>query len=371
MTNRLGSAHFALGSLAVAWMVVLCGAGPQDAGRILEPGSPKVSLSKHPVKIPVQAKLPADLGEPGTLMLDPANLVERLGDVLAHLEDASFEQREAAMDQLLEACDGDADALRTVLEILPLTAEQHQRVLQGLRQSLVSRPRGALGISMQFVRMNAADAGEIVVTGLVPELPAERVLRLGDRITSLDGMPIMQQLDLVAQVQAKRPGELVHLVIRRAKVDDHGRPVMDNGQTVYETLDMDIQLGSAELLRQSEERQPPSPVVLTRMAQASAAVQALAIRPRHVEFRDGDAGDLQLTIDLSPAAVENHPAIRQLLLEKRLINEGRMPMSEELNREWNERAQRLLEESNDPAASAAQLALAEAVLERYLELLGQ
>jgi S1-C subfamily serine protease len=72
-------------------------------------------------------------------------------------------------------------------------------------------PRAFLG-----VRTEEAEGGGALVEDVVEDSPAERVgLREGDLIVGLDGAPIDDSWDLMEQVLAQRPGDLVDLELLR------------------------------------------------------------------------------------------------------------------------------------------------------------
>ncbi|MCH8007028.1 MAG: glycosyltransferase [Planctomycetes bacterium] len=136
-------------------------------------------------------------------------------------------------------------------------------------ERVLNIPRGALGITMTFARPAAAgQPGEVVVNSLLPGLPAERVLKRGDRIGRIDGSPLLSNTDLLRQVQSKRPGDEVVMTVRRIRRDDEGAPVFDEAlQPVYEELTVTVALCSAELLDQFQTGSQRGPNIVQQARQ--------------------------------------------------------------------------------------------------------
>ena len=119
----------------------------------------------------------------------------------------------------------------------------------------------------------------------LPDLPAERVLQRGDRITHVDGNPLNGRNDLIHRVQARRPGDEVQLVVNRVRRDGDGRPLLNEArQAQYETLEIGIVLASAELLKQFDSRK--SDVESMREEEADWAMKLFAPQPALIKFRD-------------------------------------------------------------------------------------
>jgi hypothetical protein len=95
--------------------------------------------------------------------------VEQLGS-------GSFEERELATVSLRSMPVAD-EVLMAVLEKGGLDEEQRNRMLGVLRWRVLHRPRGAVGIRMEPA---ASGIRGVLVTEVIKDLPAERVLRVGD-----------------------------------------------------------------------------------------------------------------------------------------------------------------------------------------------
>uniref|UniRef100_A0A7C4LL63 PDZ domain-containing protein n=1 Tax=Schlesneria paludicola TaxID=360056 RepID=A0A7C4LL63_9PLAN len=88
----------------------------------------------------------------------------------------------------------------------------------GLQQLRIARPdtvirrpdQGCLGISY------SRDSSDTVVTGVVPNSPADRAgLRPGDVILSIDNEPLRQFQQLSTLTRERRPGDAIRLVLNR------------------------------------------------------------------------------------------------------------------------------------------------------------
>lgn len=223
--------------------------------------------------------------------------LERL---VAELDHADFAQREAAMRRLCD--DGRVEQLQiyAVLARKALSAEQRHRLMTVVRQRLIDRPRGAVGINMNFEMLEPGDPGggigAVVVMSVVPGLPADGRLRRGDRITHVDGEQLFNTNDLIRRVQGKLPGETVELVVQRpipigaeepAKQvegpEAPGPPAAPRMETLRFTLvlastdDLETASGTPQAL--------VGPVVNDRQAEAAAAAEVYGPRVRVIGLK--------------------------------------------------------------------------------------
>jgi hypothetical protein len=205
--------------------------------------------------------------------------------LVARLDDPIYVEREAATRALLDA-GFDQLQLYALLAGELLSDEQRHRLLGIVWNRLLSIPRGALGINFRFDQPDRDQPGAVVVMDLVPGLPSEGLLRRGDRITHVDGAPLLRQSDLVWRVQTKRPGEEVRLAVERVRLDEDGRPKLDEAHEQYVELTVDVVLGSADLLTEFDGGQRPrkSEVELLREAEADWAATLFGPRPRLIEI---------------------------------------------------------------------------------------
>ena len=154
-----------------------------------------------------------------------------------------FAQRDAATTALRDAKVPD-EQIWIHLQSTPggLSYEAHARLLDIGYSRIKDAPRGALGIQMAG-RMGENDG--VTVTALIPNMPAQKVLRPGDRIVELDGKPIQVSQQLSTIVQTKRPGERIALVVMRGQRDAVGRVVGGpDGRPVETRHELEIEVGS-------------------------------------------------------------------------------------------------------------------------------
>jgi hypothetical protein len=160
-------------------------------------------------------------------------------EVVSQLDDASYDRREAAA-QLLASDEVDNQQLLALLAGDSLSPEQRYRLVEVVETRIIRTPRGAVGIQIDM-GMGVGPNGllELRVNGLVPGLPAEKVLRIGDRISHVDGQPLRAQQDFTTIVQMKKPGEKVTLRVKRNRTDEQGRLLRDaEDQLIVDDMDI-------------------------------------------------------------------------------------------------------------------------------------
>ena len=240
-----------------------------------EPKEPRSDPGRSTLEAPIGLRVAAEIDPPLSRLVD-------------RLEDASYAGREEATERLLEDTFDNAQ-LYAVLRG-DLSPEQRHRLLTVVCQRLLGAPRGAVGIAYPGARVQPVSGRpfEIVVTDLLPDLPAQHLLMIGDRITHVDGRALQDARHFIVSVQSKAPGEFIRLRLNRVKRDEHEERVRDEqGQLVYETLEVELQLGSVENLRDANGNPPAqkSPVVLLRKDEALQATLRFAPRPRLIKIR--------------------------------------------------------------------------------------
>ncbi len=208
--------------------------------------------------------VPAELDEGVSLLGDPSYAVRE--QATARLVEGAFRQEE----------------VYAVLAQRRLSAEQRHRLLEVLHDRLIRMPRGAVGISMDQRFL----PNRIVVMGLLPGLPACEVLQVGDRIVSLQGKELKSQMEFVKTVQSQPPGTKITLRVERlATVDRRGENAAA-AEPQLEVLDIDLVLGSADLLRDPDGRPTQSNSLLEeRKRQADEAQRLYGPRPKLIEVR--------------------------------------------------------------------------------------
>lgn len=263
--------------MVAAWLVM--------AASLAAAASGQVSLG-YPGAAPAAGD-GADTAGGGTPAVSADRAVETLELLVEQLDDPSYAARQEASARLLERAFS-IEQIKQRLSRRDLSPEQRHRLLAVYSERVLNTPRGALGITMTFARPAAAgQPGEVVVNSLLPGLPAERVLKRGDRIGRIDGSPLLSNTDLLRQVQSKRPGDEVVMTVRRIRRDDEGAPVFDEAlQPVYEELTVTVALCSAELLDQFQtgSQRGPNIVQQARQKQVADARRDFGGRPRLIEF---------------------------------------------------------------------------------------
>ena len=187
---------------------------------------------------------------------------------VADLDSREFARRQAASAKLSDPS-VTAEEIFAVLVRGELSNEQLERLLSIAHRKVMSLPRGALGLRMQPSGDLNHPGVEVIL--LIPKMPAEKVLKLGDRIEKIDGRPIATSTDLVEIIQSKLPGETVRLNVARPLRDERGRPRLNEAQQgVEEQLTFDVPLASATELEQFEDRMAPQSrsVILERRQKA-------------------------------------------------------------------------------------------------------
>jgi hypothetical protein len=146
--------------------------------------------------------------------------------------------------------------------------EARHTLVRILRDRILSAPRGALGIRMETIGMGIGGgaAGDGVrITGLVPGMPAGRVLQVGDIVRSVNDTPLRTNNDLTNAVQAIPPGGEVKLVVRRVKRDAAGKAVpavpalapaaVPEAQQARDEIEVSVRLGSTDDLAEKGDPQ--------------------------------------------------------------------------------------------------------------------
>ena len=160
-----------------------------------------------------------------------AQIPRAIMDLVAELGDDDFANRESASELLRVSSVSDIVLMR-ILESNELDYEQRHRLLRVMRWRVLHKPRGAVGIQMK-----PGDLG-VEITRVIPELPAEKVLKIGDQILKINTKEVRANNDLVGVVQSMLPGTLIQMKIWRP--DPNG----DGGTQI----EVEFPLGSYEKL---------------------------------------------------------------------------------------------------------------------------
>jgi PDZ domain len=247
----------------------LTGRRPDEKGQ----GIGKIPDPQDPVKVKIEAVGGQQLwrGDIMQIPILPAPEVVRMWSeevlanvrisakvlsLVADLDSHEFAQRQAASARL-------SDPTVTTEEVFAilvrgnLSDEQRERLLTVAREKVLALPRGALGIRMQ-VSGNPEKPG-VEVQMLLPDMPAASVLKIGDRIESIDGKPVKTSNDLVDIIQSKVPGDSVKMSVARQQRDEREKPKLDGkGGFVEEHVEVQVDLTSATNLDKFEGQFPTS-----------------------------------------------------------------------------------------------------------------
>lgn len=309
-------------------------------------------------------------------LIPPAERLERieidprLRELVSRLNAPEFDVRQRAT---AEIADGryPREQIYAMLARDELSIEQRHRLLTVLQETVLNAPRGAVGISMREHRAN--DGGiEVLVTDLLPGLPAEQVMRIGDRIRAINGRDVESQRDLINRVQVRRPGDTVTMSVRRPKLDPMGREIVDDeGRTEFEMLEIDLTLGSAELLVNPVTGQPQtnSNIELLRRQEVIAAERRFGSSAREIKV-DGEWPEVASSaVTALDELVENHPAVRVIREHRRMIAEGRLVKNQTIRQHWQLLLTEVKSRLTDPDLSPDTQQYLERVVQRVAQLI--
>ena len=241
-------------SLACFVLASLCGpvAVAQDIGAEeprSKPGTklPRIQIKpENPKQLVPPATTSVETYLPSAAELNEVQIDERLRLCIESLGDPTYAVREAATVELRTG--GFVRwQIYAALSRLDLTGEQRYRLTTAVQDNLLLTPRGAVGISVtdQSRRKN-----KIVVGQLLPNLPAQDLLHVGDRITHLQGKPLPNWRAFVKEVQTRAPGDRITVTVERIISPRRtNRRQIGVEEPQFTTLDIEIELGSAEMLR--------------------------------------------------------------------------------------------------------------------------
>lgn len=174
---------------------------------------------------------------------------ERARAEAARLNDPSFEVRERAVRALLDDSVTDQE-VHALLDRGSFDDEAHERLLSVALRRILERPRGALGIRMGT---SPPPRPGVLVQATIPGMPADKVLRAGDVIETLDGRALTDSSELAEGLQAHGPGNEVALTVLRTEQDPQGRPMRGaDGQPVQRRIELRVPLGNANDLDRAE-----------------------------------------------------------------------------------------------------------------------
>ncbi len=241
------------------------------------------------------------------------------------LDAATLAERRAARDAIA-ARKPTPEELMALLLRTDLSAEARHQLVGVLRDRILFAPRGALGIRMENVM---EPGGGVRIIALIPGMPAEKVLKVGDIVINVNGAVVRHTGDLVSAVQTLPPGVEIPVIAKRVRAEAlAGRRPAEGvadpagaGQPVqtFEEVTVLLRLGSTEEL---EERGaaagplggrvvPVAGLTFERRATAKLAADRFLPTPDSVPFPKRDDADA----NRPPATVES---VRRVLVELQL-----------------------------------------------------
>ena len=287
------------------------------------------------------------------VVADPAvtSMVRALGAT-------DFAQRDAATTALRDAKVPDEQIWIHLLSTPGgLSYEAHARLLDIGYARIKDAPRGALGIQMAG-RMGENDG--VTVTALIPNMPAQKVLRPGDRIVELDGKPIQVSTQLSAIVQTKRPGERIALVVMRGQRDAVGRVVGGpDGRPVETRHELEIEVGSRADLEKFGGGGMDAPIFDGGRNQMSELLLATFPAPVRMMRMERVPGEL--------IAVDSHPEI--VRLQSQLARPDGLGLGAGVRAVLRAQLDSLEASARAPGLTDNERAWFQAVVERYRELI--
>lgn len=207
-------------------------------GIILRQGDARANPSVTLTPIAREEQMPWEPARLAGIAPDPA-----VTALVRQLDAADWAGRARATEALLDRAVPD-DQVWVHLARGGLSPEAHSRLLHVGTERIMHAPRGALGIQMA-ARFEENDG--VVVTGLVPGMPAQKVLKPGDRIVRIEGQRIQVSQQLTSIVQERRPGDRIKVVVMRGERDELGRVKGGpDGKPLETQVDLELELGSRE-----------------------------------------------------------------------------------------------------------------------------
>ncbi len=223
-------------------------------------------------------------------MWDPAvveqvTLPKPLLECIARLDDAKYAVRDRASSEL-ESGTFPLEEIVAALVRGQLSPEQHARLVAAACTRALALPRGALGIRMQS-SMDRMRPG-VEISMLLPGMPAERVLRPGDRIELIGDIPVQASDQLVSMIQSRVPGDTVRLTVARARRDERGRiEVGDDGMSIEDRIEVEVELADAAELERFEARLPSASAADWREAVVQEIRSRFPARESQIPLDDG------------------------------------------------------------------------------------
>jgi len=289
--------------------------------RLQNPGAPPSGAGEVAGELAVPTPLEEALG---IFRLDEAALraivvPEALRSIVTRLGAKEWLiRREASLE--LEGMKPEPEILVRLLIDPELDLEQRARLLRCLVGRIVQMPRGAVGIRMST---NLQRNG-VLVSAVIPGLPAEAFLEVGDLIVSIEDTPINNSEDLISVVQSRKPGDRLAFLVRRPKRGGQGVDELGpDGRPVTELLEFVIPLGSVAELDQTGN--VASSARLDEVRKRKIRVVQEAFGPKPVRVRTPSVIIAEAPFVDRPA--DSHPAVVWLLQNRQILDAGGDPFT--------------------------------------------
>jgi hypothetical protein len=175
-----------------------------------------------------------------------------LDAAIERLDAPRWVERESAMYEIAHVSSGvTAEQITDRLQQGGLSLEQVVRLLRAVEIRKLHSPRGAVGIQMAPARR--LEAGDLLrvdrlgveIMAVIPNMPAEGLIKPGDLITHIDGIPLRTQEDLARVVQRHWPGDVLPFRVLRPV------PNIEGAEPELIEVAFDLTLGSTDVLASS------------------------------------------------------------------------------------------------------------------------
>lgn len=273
----------------------------------------------------------------------PADPRQRLSRYMDRLDGEQWFDREKATldlarDRIVEE--------RFVIERLSqsvMTQEQRLRLLRAIETRLVILPKGALGIQMKkhisdFIDKDGEPIRGVEVVDLIPGMPAEEVLRVGDVMMSIEGDAFDEPNQVSSLIKRYWPGDEVELEIARDEMDAD-----DEGVRRSRRMRIRIQLGSTEQLAQQNRNSRFSNSDLVQdKKRVYDYYQQYGPKPRLLNPPENEGAPMQ--VSSVPMGLDVDLILQQLVADRTAVLEkapGAMPEAE-FTEKWTRYSQDIL-----------------------------
>ena len=198
--------------------------------------------------------------------------------LVGRLDSQQWSERELATYELAHVGSGvTKEQIESRLDAGGLTLEQVVRLLRAIEIRLLHSPRGAVGIQMAIHKPGDEEPDGVRIRAVIPNMPAEGLIEVGDVITHIDGVRLRNQEDLAMVVQRHWPGDPLPFRVLRPSVAQDG----SLGELVEVTFD--LTLGSTEQLKASSSSlQIRDPDMAARVKYVNALQQRFGPVPTRV-----------------------------------------------------------------------------------------